>query len=144
LRNRRLLFDANSIFTLVRELKGKAPHLLSEGLILSLAFYEVGNAIWKECHPRQRLDAREARNLLSNIFAIMRAMKLGRLDTEDGGGRALELACLLDLTYHDASYLAEARTSGSILVTDDSRLRQAAEKAELETMTTEDFKASLG
>ncbi len=144
MRNRRVLFDANSIFTLVRELKGKAPFLLSEGLTLSLAFYEVGNVIWKECHLRQRLDAREARNLLSNMFAIMRAMKLGRLDAEDGGGRALELACLLDLTYYDASYLAEARTSSSILVTDDSRLRQAAEKAKVETMTTEDFKASLG
>ncbi len=138
------LFDAGSILELVRRLKARAPPVLSEGSTLSLAFYEVGNAIWKQCHLQGRLDAREGTGLLSTLIAIIGAMDVVTPDSEESAGRALELAGRLRLTYYDASYLAEARSSGKILVTDDAELLQAARKAGVKSMTSEAFQGSLG
>jgi len=138
------LFDAGSILALVRRLKGKAPLVLSEGSTLSLAYYEVGNAIWKECYLQRRLDAQEGTRLLRTLFAIIKAMNLVAPDSEKAGSKTLELAGRLGLTYYDASYLADARDSKKILVSDDAGLLQAARKAGVECMTSETFEAQLG
>lgn len=138
------LFDAGSILELVRRLKDRAPLVLSEGSTLSLAFYEVGNAVWKESHLQARLDAREGTGLLSTLVAIIRAMDVVTPDSEESAGRVLELAGRLGLTYYDASYLAEAENSGKTLVSDDADLLRAARKAGVRCMTSEAFRGSLG
>jgi predicted nucleic acid-binding protein len=43
------------------------------------------------------------------------------------------LAGKLNLTFYDAVYLAAAQKLGSILITEDERLRKAAKKAETAT-----------
>ena len=93
------LFDAGSILELVRRLKAGAPPVLSEGSTLSLAFYEVGNAIWKQCHLQGRLDAREGAGLLSTLVAIIGAMDVVTPDSEESAGRALGLANRLRLHF---------------------------------------------
>ena len=138
------LFDAGSILELVRRLKDRAPLVLSEGSTLSLAFYEVGNAVWKESHLQARLDVREGTGLLSTLVAIIRAMDVVTPDSEESAGRVLELAGRLGLTYYDASYLAEAENSGKTLVSDDADLLRAARKAGVRCMTSEAFRGSLG
>ena len=137
------LFDAGSILELVRRLKARAPPVLSQGSTLSLAFYEVGNAIWKQCHLQGRLDAGQGKGLLSTLVAIIGAMDVVTPDSEESAGRALELADRLRLTYYDASYRAEARNSGKILVTDDAQLLKAARKAGVRSLTSEAFQGSL-
>ena len=51
-----MLFDASSILTIVRELQGDAPDKLADGTTISLAYYEVGNALWRECFLLKRIS----------------------------------------------------------------------------------------
>lgn len=131
-----LLFDATSIFTLVRELRGEALDTLLEGSTIDLAHYEVGNAVWRECFLLKRITPSEAAKLLKSIFAILRAMDVAVLEDEEMGVAILNMAGSLNITYYDASYLAEAQRLNKTLVTDDEKLAQAAEKVTVKTLTS--------
>lgn len=131
-----LLFDASSIFTLVRELRGEAPDKLAEGSTLSLAYYELGNAVWRECFLLKRISQKEAETLLRAMFAILQAMDVVLLENEDVGSAVLDKACKFNITYYDSAYVAEACKSKKILITDDKKLAKAAENAGLKTLTS--------
>jgi predicted nucleic acid-binding protein len=133
---RSLLFDASSIFTLVRELRGKAPDKLLEGSTISLAYYELGNALWRECFLLKRIRQEEAEKLLRAMFAILQAMDVVLLENEDEGNAVLCRACEYSLTFYDSAYVAEAYKSQKILVTDDEKLAKAAKSAGVETLTS--------
>lgn len=128
-----LLFDASSILLLVRELGERAPDILLNSSTLSLAYYEVGNAVWKECFLLKRLDVEKAARLLAAVFAIMREMDVIGLGDEKFGVTVLDAAGRLNVTYYDAAYLVAAQQHSRILVTDDEKLRTAAEKMSLKT-----------
>ena len=128
-----LLFDASSILLLVRELGERAPDILLNSSTLSLAYYEVGNAVWKECFLLKRLDVEKATRLLAAVFAIMREMDVTGLGDEKFGVTVFDAAGRLNVTYYDASYLVAAQQHNRILVTDDEKLRTAAEKISLKT-----------
>ena len=133
---RSLLFDASSIFTLVRELRGKAPDTLVEGSTISLAYYELGNALWRECFLLKRINQKEAENSLRAMFGILEAMDVVLLENEDEGKAVLCNACEFGLTFYDSAYVVEAFKSKKILVTDDKKLAKAAEKAGVKTLTS--------
>lgn len=107
-----------------------------EGSTVSLAYYEVGNALWRECFLLKRIASKEAVKLVRSIFAILGGMDIAVLEGEDLGADVLELAGRLNITYYDAAYVAEAQRSEKILVTDDGRLARAAEKAGVKTLTS--------
>ncbi len=134
-----LLFDASSIFTLVRELRGDAPDKLLEGSTISLAYYELGNALWRECFLLKRISQEEAENLLRTMYAILQAMDVVLLENEDVGSAVLGKACKFNITYYDSAYVTEAHKSKKILVTDDKKLAKAAENAGLKTLTSKAF-----
>lgn len=92
-----LLFDASSIFTLVRELRGKAPDLLLEGSTISLAYYEIGNALWRECFLLRRIIQKEAERLLKSMFIMLGAMDIASLEDEELGKATLNMAGKLDI-----------------------------------------------
>jgi predicted nucleic acid-binding protein len=133
---RSLLFDASSIFALVRELRGKALDALLEGSTISLARYELGNALWRECFLLKRISQDEAEKLLRTMFAILHAMDVKVLENEDEGSTVLNQACKLNVTYYDAAYISEARKSSKVLVTDDGKLAKVAEKMGLKILTS--------
>ena len=122
------LFDAGSILLLVRELGELAPDILLKSSTIPLAYYEVGNAVWKECFLLKRLDVEKAVRLLASVFAIMGEMDVMGFGDERFGVAVLDAAGRLNVTYYDASYLVAAQEQDRILVTDDERLRMAAEK----------------
>ncbi|RLI33453.1 hypothetical protein DRO56_01710 [Candidatus Bathyarchaeota archaeon] len=135
--NRRcLLFDASSIFMLVREFREEAPEILRGGSTISLAYYEIGNALWRECVLLKRVTPEEALGILRALFAMLRTMEVTKLEDEDGGVAILNLACELNITYCDAAYLAEAQRSGRMLVTDDEGLAEAAGRVGVKTVTS--------
>ena len=133
---RPLLFDASSVFTLVRALRGKAPDLFGEGSTVSLAYYEVGNAVWREGFLLKRIVPQEAAQLLTAMFAMLGTMDVTVLDDEGFGNAILDMAGKLHVTYYDAAYLTEAQRSGKILVTDDEKLAQAAKRVGVRTLTS--------
>lgn len=131
-----MLFDASSIFTLVRELRGKALDVLLESSTVSLAYYEVGNAVWRECFLLKRITSREAIKLLESVFAILQAMDVALLEDEELGTAILNMAGKLNLTYYDAAYLIEAQRLNKTLVTDDEKLTKAAKSVGVKTLTS--------
>jgi len=131
-----LLFDASSIFTLVRELRGKALDVLLESSTVSLAYYEVGNAVWRECFLLKRIISKEAIKLLESVFALLQAMDVALLEDEELGTAILNMAGKLNLTYYDAAYLIEAQRLNKTLVTDDEKLTKAAKSVGVKTLTS--------
>jgi predicted nucleic acid-binding protein len=134
-----LLFDASSILTLVRELRGDALDKLLEGSTISLVYYELGNALWRECFLLKRISREEAENLLSTLYAILQEMEVTLLEKEDEGNAVLDTACKFNITFYDSAYVAEAHKSKKTLVTDDKKLAKAAENAGVKTLTSRDL-----
>ena len=134
-----LLFDASSILTLVRELRRDAADKLADEATISLAYYEVGNALWRECFLLKRISQQEAENLLSEMYAIIGEMKVATLQGENEGNAILDAACKFNLTFYDSAYLTEADKSKSTLVTDDKKLVAMAQKAGVKTLTSREF-----
>jgi predicted nucleic acid-binding protein len=134
-----LLFDASSILTLVRELRGGAADKLLDGATISLAYYEVGNALWRECFLLKRISRGEAENLLKAMYAIIGQMRVTSPESEDEGNAILDAACKFNITFYDSAYLAEADRSKSTLVTDDKKLATVAQKAGVKTLTSKEL-----
>jgi len=133
------LFDANSILLLFRELDERALDVLLIGSTIPLVYYEIGNALWKECFLLKRIDVEKVARLLSSIFIIIRKMDLIRLEEEEHGTATLNVAGSLNITYYDASYLAAAREFRRTLVTDDEKLIVAAKKLGVRTVESTTF-----
>jgi len=129
-----LLFDASSILLLVRGLGERAPDILVGSSTIPLAYYEAGNAVWRECFLLKRIDENKAAKLLRSIFAIIRKMDIVRLEDEEFGVTILDVAGSLNVTYYDASYLVGARELHKTLVTDDEKLMLVAEKMGIKTI----------
>jgi len=134
-----LLFDASSILTLVRELRGDAADKLLDGATISLAYYEVGNALWRECFLLKRINRGEAENLLKEMYAIIGQMRVTSPEGEDEGTAILDAACKFNITFYDSAYLAEADKSKSTLVTDDKKLATTAQKTGVKTLTSKEL-----
>ena len=131
----RLLFDANAIYRLIRECPEKAMDTLMESTTISLAYYELGNALWREAHLLKRISIEEAEKSLSLMYAILMRMHAEEVDC-DQGTQILQTAHKCNLTFYDSAYLAEAKKNSKILVTDDTKLAKAAETLGVETLSS--------
>jgi predicted nucleic acid-binding protein len=131
----RLLFDANAIFRLIRECPEKAMDKLMEGATISLAYYELGNALWREAHLLKRISIEEAEKSLSLIYAMLLRMQVVEVDGEQGI-EILQTAHKCNLTFYDSAYLVAAKKTSKILVTDDNKLAKAAEILGVETLSS--------
>jgi len=130
-----LLFDANAIYRLVRELPDGALDKLVGGSTIYLAYYELGNALWKECYLLNRISREEAEKSLNFMFAILERMQVVPLDN-CGGNAVLDTACKFNLTFYDSAYVTEAKKSDKILVTDDKKLAKASETLGVKTFSS--------
>jgi predicted nucleic acid-binding protein len=133
-----LLFDASSMFTLIRELKGEAPDILLEGSTISLAFYEIGNALWRENHLLKRMTTEKTETLLKTAYGILEQMETIATDGQTQAQDILSKACDCNLTFYDAAYLTQAHQFSKTLVTDDQKLFKAAEKCGVKALTSKE------
>jgi len=133
------VFDASSILTLTRELGENVLDLVEKNFTSPLAYYEIGNGLWKECNLLKRLNLDEAVKALKFTFSLLHLMNV--IDTEDIslGAKTLSNASKLDITYYDAAYLSIARELGKPLITDDEKLAIAAEKIGVRTLQSKSF-----
>jgi predicted nucleic acid-binding protein len=137
--NKIFLFDASSIFTLIRELKGDAPDILLEGSTISLAFYEIGNALWRECFLLKKINAEKTEILLQAAYEILEQMDVVTFDDQPQASDIFSKACDFNLTFYDSAYLTQAHQSAMTLVTDDRKLAKAAEKCNVKTLTSKEL-----
>jgi predicted nucleic acid-binding protein len=125
------LFDSSSIINLSAK---KGVDELLEGGAVSLAFYEVGNAVWRQVYLRRSLTREEGGKVLGALVKVLGRM--GEVPVEDGPA-VLKIAVEDCLTYYDAAYVHAALKNGLTLVTDDGRLCSVAKKY-VETATSTD------
>jgi len=126
------LFDSSSIINLCAK---KRLDKLIQGSTLSLAFYEVGNAVWKQVHLKRSLTREEGGKALSTLVEVLKRMNVVLI--EDGSA-VLSIAVEEGLTYYDASYIHAAYRNGLTLITDDERLGSIAKKY-VQTATSSDI-----
>ena len=103
---------------------------------MSLAYYETGNAMWRECFLLKRIALDEASKVLESIFAILRTMDVAMLEDEELGVEILNMAGEFGITYYDAAYLTMAQKLDKTLVTDDEELARVAGKLSVTTLTS--------
>ena len=130
-----LLFDSNAIYKLIRELPQDAVEKLVKSTTIYLAYYELGNALWRECLLLKRISIEEAEKSLDLMYSILERMQVASLDNETGS-EVLDTAYKFNLTFYDTSYLIEAKKSDKTLVTDDTKLAKAAENLGIKTLSS--------
>jgi predicted nucleic acid-binding protein len=135
------LFDANAIYKLIRETPSRALDKLTEGTTINLAYYELGNALWRETRLLKRITIEEAEKSLSLMYLMLSRMEIAEINDEKGN-EILQTAHKFNLTFYDASYLVEAKKNGRILISDDSKLVKAAENLGVATLSSEALVAS--
>ncbi len=116
------LFDSSSIINLCAK---KRMDKLLEGEALSLAFYEVGNAVWKQIYLKKSLTREEGGKALATLVEVLKRMR--EFSVEDSRA-VLNIAVDEGLTYYDASYIHAAIKNSLTLITDDERLCSIATK----------------
>ena len=133
--NPQFLFDSNAIYKLIRETPDKALDKLIEGTTIDLAYYELGNALWRESLLLKRISKKEAEKSLELMYLMLSRMKVVKVNNEKGA-EILEAACKFNLTFYDSAYLVEAKRNSRILVSDDRRLVKAAEGFGVQTVSS--------
>jgi predicted nucleic acid-binding protein len=133
------LFDASSIYTLVKHAKGDASKILKAGSTTLLAAYELGNAAWRETHLVKLLTEDEAKELLSLLYALLETMTIVPFEPRRDGGATLESSLATGLSFYDASYLSAAIKTGHTLVTEDKRLARIASRLGVKTLSWHDL-----
>jgi len=124
------LLDPSAIINLCGE---KKIDKLLEGWTLNLAFYELGNAVWKQVHIHKTITSDEANTILSLLTEIFK--KLKKPETEEAL-EILKIAIKESLTYYDASYIHAAMENSLTLVTDDKQLYTTSSKY-IKTVTSD-------
>jgi predicted nucleic acid-binding protein len=100
---------------------------LVEGSTIHLAYYELGNALWRESLLLKRISIEEAEKSLDLMYSILERMQVSILDKETGK-EVLHTANKFNLTFCDTSYLVTAKKTGKTLVTDELNLPKQQKK----------------
>lgn len=125
----RFLFDASSIFALLEK---NSSETLLDNVTVNLAFFELGNVLWKETHIFENISPAEMRDLQRYINNMLQLMQI--ISVEEVQEKVLALALKKNITFYDASYVFPAVTNGWTFVTEDNELREKA-KTEVKTLT---------
>jgi len=105
----RYVLDSSAIINLIQRLEERSIDILKESITADLAFYEIGNYLWKI----NRGD------LVEDFVKVLKFIK-----AEYVGLREEVLAIAVDerLTYYDSVYLYLSRKYGLPLISDDRDL----------------------
>lgn len=115
------VYDASAILNLMEE--GILPDFSESGTI-SLAIFEIGNAVWKHVHVTKKLSQLQGGKIILSASKMIEQLRVINIEVVD----TLKLAVKEGLTYYDASYLEAAHSSKSELITDEKKLREKAKK----------------
>lgn len=134
------VFDASSILILTSELEEKVVDLMKDNFTTSLAYYEIGNALWKECTVTARIRVGEAIKVLKFIFSMLNFMKIIPTKDVEFGIKVISNANKLKITYYDATYLTVAKELNKILVTNDKKLISISRRVGVKTLPSEELR----
>ncbi len=122
------LLDSNAIIITLKRLLENSVKALDGKATLNLAYYEIGNVIWKECTLEGSISPREAVSRAEDTSRILGIMKIEETGSTEGMGEAMRIAIEQKLTFYDAAYLQAAKNEGYTLVTEDRELLKKIRK----------------
>ncbi|MEM0494455.1 MAG: type II toxin-antitoxin system VapC family toxin [Thermofilum sp.] len=123
------IVDASSLLLMIKNVEEEALLDKLDGLAtLDLAFYEIGNALWKQVvrGVASREEVERTALAIGKLLLVKGIIKVGWRDL--GYSAILNLAVDNGITFYDASYLAASIAFGVPLVTEDEKLRRIAAK----------------
>ncbi len=133
------VFDSCSLLNLTRALADGVIDVLKGNITVSLAYYEIGNVLWKECNLYKRVSVEEAVKTLRFMYSMLGLMKVIHIEDVSFSINTFFMANKLNITYYDAAYLNVAKELDKVLVTDDKRLREIAEKINVKTLSSKNW-----
>jgi len=133
------VFDSCSLLNLTRALADGVIDVLKGNITVSLAYYEIGNALWKECNLYKRVSVEEVVKTLRFMYSMLGLMKVINIEDVSFSINTFFMANKLNITYYDAAYLNVAKELDKVLVTDDKRLREIAEKINVKTLSSKNW-----
>ena len=131
-----LLFDASAIFI---GYKRGLEEFMKGQYTISLAVYELGNTVWKECFVYRTITKKQAEDIIDALSELLELMTIIPIDklTKNIVSRALDLG----ITYYDAAYVYTAEKRNLLFVTEDKKLYNAIKnKIKTEVLRLEELR----
>jgi len=138
------LLDSNAIIITLKRLQEEAVRALDGKATLNLAYYEIGNIIWKECALAGLINPKEAVSRAIDLAQILEIMKIEEINSAEEMSEAIKIAVEQKLTFYDASYLQAAKNKGYILITEDRKLLKKSENIGIKAATVNQFLKEIG
>ncbi|MGC8606252.1 MAG: type II toxin-antitoxin system VapC family toxin [Vulcanisaeta sp.] len=110
-----LVFDASAIIRLVELKPDKAVNALRNQYTVDLAYYEIGNYLWK-ISKLTTVNIELLLKVFNNVIGFMNVIPIGL------NGDIINLARRMNITYYDASYVYLTMKLNAKLVTEDREL----------------------
>ncbi|MCD6529219.1 type II toxin-antitoxin system VapC family toxin [Candidatus Bathyarchaeota archaeon] len=133
------VLDSSAIAIIFKRLKGEAVDVLEGNFTLDLAFYELGNMIWKECALKNLISLEEGINRAGQLAKVLEVVEAAKIRSSEDFKEVMRLATELRLTFYDTSYLQVAKKRNLPLVTGDRELRDKAREAGVKAMTVSEL-----
>jgi len=127
------LLDSSAIAIILRRSREKAVETVRSKTTLNLAYYELGNIIWRESVLRGHITPKEAVSRAEEVAKIMELIKIKTIESSKDLRETMELSTELKITFYDGSYLYTAKKNGLTLVTEDAELEEKANKIRVKT-----------
>lgn len=131
------IIDASSLLLSIKKYGDQATETLKTSSTIPLIYYEIGNALRTSAHILHHLTPEEAEETLDNIHTGLELMTLIRQENTQDSKHILRNSLTHNLTYYDSAYLTAADKHRATLVTEDKRLKEAANKADIPTIDTD-------
>jgi len=130
------LLDTSAIAILLAKYKEKALDILKKCATLDLAFYELGNIIWKQYTLFKRITLKQALNRTYEAYTVLQSMKVYSITKSEEYAKIMSTATNLKLTFYDSAFLTLSKLNRLKLVTQDKEL---IEKAPNTAITIKEF-----
>ena len=124
---------------MAKKLGTKAHRILRGNATIILAFYEIGNFVWKECKLMGRAGLDETLRAAEDFVSVLELMDVLCPDIQEDLPGICELAMRTGLTFYDASYLYMALRGGLVLITEDIELTEKARALGVGVLTVDEL-----
>lgn len=138
------LLDTSTIAVLLARYKEKALDILKKCTTLDLAFYELGNIIWKEYALFKRITLEEALSRASEAYTIIQTMKVYSITKPEEYREIMSTAVTLKITFYDSAFLTISKINNFKLVTQDRELLEKAPNTGIKVISIGEFLSEIG
>ncbi|MDW8033981.1 MAG: type II toxin-antitoxin system VapC family toxin [Nitrososphaerota archaeon] len=124
------IVDASSLLMMMKNFDEETLlYKLNDLATLDLAFYEIGNALWKHVSIRNIVGKEEIESVISAVRKVFLSDNFTKISWRDLDCFTIfDMAVSNKITFYDASYLVTSITFKMPLVTEDEPLKKAAVK----------------